>query len=76
LEWWNIAIMECWEKWFLHAVALYFAGALLLAGCVTTTFRPAAELVAPLPAEDCELVYEAPTIHDESRPIIIPREVT
>jgi hypothetical protein len=35
--------------------------ALLLAGCLTVTLRPAPELVAPLPAEDGEVVYDLPT---------------
>ena len=45
------------------AAALFSLSALvlLLAGCLAVTLRPAPELVAPLPAEDSEVVYDLPT---------------
>jgi hypothetical protein len=62
------------SSFMARAAALFPVSSLLLGGCLTLTLRPAPELVAPLPAEDCELVYDLLTLLSESISTVVWHE--
>ena len=66
------------SRFMVRTAALFSLSALvlLLAGCSAVTLRRAPELVAPLPAEDCEVVYDRLILPDESISIVVRHETT
>ena len=66
------------SRFMVRTAALFSlsALALLLTGCSAATRRPAPELVAPLPAEDSEVVYDRLALPDESISIVVRHEST